>query len=261
MSRRIRWSSLSNRNAGERLAQLGLADAGRAEEQERAGRPVRIRQARARAADRVGDRGDRLVLADHALVQLGFHLQQLVALALHQLGDRDAGGARHHLGDLLGADHACAAAAAAPCGALLLLPFACASFELLLELGQLAVLQLGDLVEVALALQLLDLRADAVDLFRARAPSPAPRPSRPSRSRRGRRSRAASLAISSSIRREALLRGLVLLPAHRFALDLQLDQPAVELVHRLGLGVDLDLDLAPRPRRSGRSPCRAGSGR
>ncbi len=35
----------------------------------------------------------------------------------------------------------------------------------LLQLGQLAVLQLGDLVEVALALELLDLVADAVDLF------------------------------------------------------------------------------------------------
>ena len=31
-------------------------------------------------------------------------LQQLVALALHHLGHRDAGGARHHLGDFLRAD-------------------------------------------------------------------------------------------------------------------------------------------------------------
>ena len=40
---------------GERARQLGLADAGRAEEQEAAERPVRILQAGARAADRVGD--------------------------------------------------------------------------------------------------------------------------------------------------------------------------------------------------------------
>ena len=41
---------------GERLAQLGLADAGRAQEQERADRPVRVLQAGARAAHRVRDR-------------------------------------------------------------------------------------------------------------------------------------------------------------------------------------------------------------
>mmetsp|Transcript_6214 Transcript_6214/g.25125 ORF Transcript_6214/g.25125 Transcript_6214/m.25125 type:complete len:674 (-) Transcript_6214:1823-3844(-) len=43
--------------------------------------------------------------------------------------------------------------------------------------------------------------------------------------------------------RKALLRALVLFLAHRFALDLELDHPAVQPVHRLGLGVDLDLDL------------------
>jgi hypothetical protein len=37
---------------GERLGQLGLADAGRAEEQERAHRPVGILQSGARLADR-----------------------------------------------------------------------------------------------------------------------------------------------------------------------------------------------------------------
>jgi hypothetical protein len=42
---------------------------------------------------------------------------------------------------------------------------------------------------------------------------------------------------------EALDRGLVLLLAHGLALDLQLDQAAVEPVDGFGLGVDLDLDL------------------
>lgn len=45
---------------------------------------------------------------------------------------------------------------------------------------------------------------------------------------------------------EALLRGFVLLAAHGFALDLQLDQAAVEPVHHLGLGIHLDLDLGGR---------------
>ena len=52
---------------GQRLAQLGLADAGRAQEQERADRAVRVRQAGARTPHRIGDHADRLLLADHAL--------------------------------------------------------------------------------------------------------------------------------------------------------------------------------------------------
>jgi hypothetical protein len=77
-------------------------------------------------------------------------------LALHQLGHGNAGGARHHLGDLLGAD----LGAQQPrrrrlrCGlAFLGLGF----LQALFQLGQLAVLQLGHLVEVALAGELLDL--------------------------------------------------------------------------------------------------------
>ena len=69
---------------GERAGQLGLADAGRAEEQERADRPVRVAQARARAAQGVGDRHDRLVLADDAPVQALLHVHELLDLALHQ---------------------------------------------------------------------------------------------------------------------------------------------------------------------------------
>ena len=45
---------------GERAGELGLADARRAEEQERADRPVRVREPGAGPADRVRDRGDRL---------------------------------------------------------------------------------------------------------------------------------------------------------------------------------------------------------
>jgi hypothetical protein len=59
---------------GQRLAQLGLADAGGAEEEEGAVGPVLVRQAGARAADGVGHQAHGLVLADHALVQLVFHL-------------------------------------------------------------------------------------------------------------------------------------------------------------------------------------------
>ena len=53
----------------ERLGQLRLADAGRAEEHERADRPVRILQAGARAAHGVRDRLHRFLLADDAPAQ------------------------------------------------------------------------------------------------------------------------------------------------------------------------------------------------
>ena len=74
---------------GQRARHFGLADAGRPEEEEAAERPVRILQAGARAADRVRDRDHGLVLADDALVQPLFHLQQLLDFALHELADRN----------------------------------------------------------------------------------------------------------------------------------------------------------------------------
>ena len=72
---------------GERARELGLADAGRAEEDEAAERPVRILQAGAGAADRVRHRGHRVVLADDALVQPLLHVDELLDLAFHQPAD------------------------------------------------------------------------------------------------------------------------------------------------------------------------------
>ena len=65
---------------GERLGQLGLADAGRAEEQEGGDRPAAFAQAGAGEAHGVAHRLDRLVLADDALVQPLLHLDQPLAL-------------------------------------------------------------------------------------------------------------------------------------------------------------------------------------
>ncbi len=89
---------------GERAGELGLADAGRAEEEERADRPVGVGEAGARAADRGGDRLDRLVLADDALVQALLHVDELRDLALEQPRDRDPGPRRDDLGDVVGVD-------------------------------------------------------------------------------------------------------------------------------------------------------------
>ena len=89
---------------GQRPRQLGLADPGRAEEDEAAERPVRVLQTRPRPPDRVRHRRDRLVLPDDPQVQPLLHLEQLLDLALHQPADRDAGPAADDLGDVLGVD-------------------------------------------------------------------------------------------------------------------------------------------------------------
>ncbi len=89
---------------GERPGELGLADAGRAEEEERADRAVGVLEAGARAAQRVGDGLDGLVLADDALVQALLHVDELGDLALEQARDGDARPARDDLGDVVGVD-------------------------------------------------------------------------------------------------------------------------------------------------------------
>ena len=86
---------------GERAGELRLADAGRAEEDERADRPIGVLQAGARAAERVRDRGDRLVLTDDALVQALLQVDQLRGLRLEQPVDRDAGPAGDGGGDVV----------------------------------------------------------------------------------------------------------------------------------------------------------------
>jgi hypothetical protein len=69
---------------GQRAGKFRLPHSGRAEKDERADRPVRVLQARARAPERVGHGLDGLVLADDALVQPLLHVDQLLGLALEQ---------------------------------------------------------------------------------------------------------------------------------------------------------------------------------
>lgn len=73
---------------------------GRAEEQERTDRPVRIGQPRTAAANRIGDRADRFVLANNPRMQLLLQAQQLVALPFQHSGDRDPGCTRQHFSNL-----------------------------------------------------------------------------------------------------------------------------------------------------------------
>ncbi len=113
--------------------------------------------------------------------------------------------------------------------------------EPLLEFGDLAVLQLGHLREVAAAARVLELELAALQLLL---------------DRRGALQRGLlalpdlleigvfflELAEGVLKRREALLRGLVLLLLQCDLLDLQLDDAPLELVERLGLGVHLHAD-------------------
>ena len=230
--------------AGQRLAQFRLAHAGGPQEEEGTPRPVGIGQAGARTADGVGHQGDGLVLADHALVQFLFHLEQFLALAFHHLGDGNAGSPRDHFGDFLGTHDGAQQLRLAGDGGLVGLQVGLCSVDLgqaFLQLGQLAVLQLGQFLVLALALQLGHLRPQLVDLaldlgaalhggllgfqdlFVVRV----------------------FLADAGDFlldQFQAFLRRVIGFLAHSLTLDLELDQPAVQAVHHLGLGVDLHLD-------------------
>ena len=88
----------------ERLGELGLADTGRAEEQERARRTVGVRDPRTRTTNGVGHGAHGPGLADQPTTDHLLHPQQLGGLALEQTAGGDAGPRRDHLGDLVGAD-------------------------------------------------------------------------------------------------------------------------------------------------------------
>ena len=89
---------------GERLGELRLPDAGGAEEDERADRPLGILEAGAGATDGLRDDADRLFLADDPTVEGLLHVEQALRLLLGDAGDRDAGPHRDDLGDLLFVD-------------------------------------------------------------------------------------------------------------------------------------------------------------
>src|SRR5215210_1025554 len=86
---------------GEGPRELGLADSGRTEEDERAARTVRVLYACEGTPYGAGDSLYGLVLPDDAPVQGVFHLQEPRRLLLGHLLDRDAGPHRDDLGDLV----------------------------------------------------------------------------------------------------------------------------------------------------------------
>ena len=106
------------------------------------------------------DGADGLVLADDAVVQALLHVDELLDLGLHQAADRDAGPARHDLGDVLGVDDVLEELEAR----LRLVVARLELGEVRLELGDAPVLQLGGPAQVGLALRALELGAGLVEL-------------------------------------------------------------------------------------------------
>ncbi|VEH93125.1 Protein of uncharacterised function (DUF3170) (plasmid) [Tsukamurella tyrosinosolvens] len=92
---------LAEQEVRERLRQLRLTHAGRAGEDERARRALRVLQARTRTTDRLRDRLDGVLLADDPLVQLVLHAEQTGGLLLGELEHGDAGPVAQDLRDLL----------------------------------------------------------------------------------------------------------------------------------------------------------------
>jgi len=88
-------------NSASASGELGLADARRAQEDKAADRPVRILEARARAAQGIRDRLDRFVLTDDTLVEALLHVDELLGLALEEPRDGDARPACDDAGDVV----------------------------------------------------------------------------------------------------------------------------------------------------------------
>ncbi len=223
---------------GQGLAQFGLADAGRAEEQEGTVRPVRVGQAGTRAADGRGHRGHRLVLADDLAVQIAFHTQQFFTLAFQHLADRNAGPARYHFRDFVS-------------GHFILQELEAMGFDrhgraqLLFQFRNAAILDLAHQGDVLLALRGIELKTRLFQLLLDAGGS-------------GQRGffglpdflQIAELALELVDFLLEIVQTLfgfaVFFLFQGFALHLELDQAALHAVHFLRLGVDLHADARCR---------------
>ena len=221
---------------GQRLCKLGLADAGGAEEQERADGAVRVGDTCAGAEDGLRDLLHGLVLADDALVEQLAEVQDLLALTLAQLCDGDA----RPLGDdvcylLLGDGVVHHGVALALLGLLLRL------CKLTLKRREVRVFELCGLLVLVVELGVLDvgvelfeLGLEVLDLVHA-----------------------VLLAVPARLHlvelilevgqllaqlRETVLAELVVLLLQRHLLDLQLHDLAADVVHLGGHRVDLGAD-------------------
>ena len=220
--------------AGKRLGQFGLADTGRAEEQEAAQRPAGILQARARAAHRLGHCIDRLALADHALGEDVLHVEQLFALAFHHAVDRNTGPAADNTGDIVFGDLFLEQR---------IVGVARRFRELLLQFGDPPVLQFARLLQVTAALRLFEFDPRLVEIFLdPRFGVDLVALVLPARGQFARLLFEFGQFLAQVF--EPVLRGGVGFLLQRLLLDSQLDDAAVEILDFLGLAFHFHADAA-----------------
>ena len=232
---------------GQRLGQLRLAHAGGAQEDEGPERLFRVGQSALVAADGVGDRRDRVVLADHPVAEDALQLQQPPALALQHLGDRDARPLRDDGGDVL-LGHLLPQQARGAAGLRVLVvrrQLRRLLVEAALQGRHRPVADLGRRRQVAAAhalfllhahpLELLLDLAHLVDLPLLVLPAEL-------------HGVALALHLGQLLLQlgEAFLRGGVVLLGQRLPLDRELQQPPLQAVQLGGLALDLHLQAAGR---------------
>ena len=104
--RHVEPDQLDAHAVGELARDLGLADAGRAAEEEAADRLLRVAEARTGGADRRDERVDRLVLPEHDRLEVAVEVLERGPVVHRHGRRRDAGDLGDDLLDLELADHA-----------------------------------------------------------------------------------------------------------------------------------------------------------
>ncbi len=197
---------------------------------------IGVLQPRPRPAHCIGDSAHRLVLTDHTLLQRLLHVQQLGALAFQHLVHGNAGPPRHHLRDVLRRHRLVDEARA-----FLILDHLQLSFEIGNDaVGEFAgsrevAAALGDLHFLSCSIQPLLQALHVLNRFLLLLPARG--------ERRGLLFQLGEFGVECL---QAIPRGLVRFLSQRFALDLELNDPAVEFVQRLGLGIHLHAQAAGR---------------
>ena len=83
----------------QRAGEFGFADTGRAEEDERTARAIRVLQTGPGTANSPGDGRDRILLTDDPLMEFFLHTQELFGFGLGELGHGNASPHGEHFGD------------------------------------------------------------------------------------------------------------------------------------------------------------------
>src|SRR6185436_2130487 len=148
-----------------RASGFSFTNTGWAKKDERADRAVRILQARARTPDSVCDCRERFSLSDHAIAESLFHRDELLHLAFEHSRNGNAGPLGDDFRDVFFVDLFLQHDAVL----LEVREFILVYFEPLLELGNLAVLDLRSASELTVVARLVELEAKLFELGFSRA--------------------------------------------------------------------------------------------